>query len=334
LIAESFRQSVESFLFVWQGKRYTLGVSIGLVELCPYHHSIEQVLIMADTACYQAKDLGRNRVHTFVESDKELELRQLEMQWVSSIKEAINNNQFFLVFQNITDNKGDNEEYHYEILLRLINSNGNLCSPNQFIPAAERYNLMPNIDRWVIKSYFRWLRENPEHLENLACGSINVSTQSLGEDSFSKFLIEIFEHYQIPHNKICFEITEGMAITHIDNTQSFIKKFRNLGCRFALDDFGTGFSSYAYLKELCVDYIKIDGVFIKNLADNKVDIAMVKSIRDVAEAMGIETVAEFVEDGLILQRLKEIGIDFSQGYHLHKPTKLSDQAFSLREERQ
>ena len=192
---------------------------------------------------------------------------------------------------------------------------------------------MPNIDRWVINSYFSWLRENPDHLENLSCGSINVSTQSLGEDSFSKFLIDIFERYQIPHNKICFEITEGMAITHIDNTQSFIKNFRNLGCRFALDDFGTGFSSYAYLKELCVDYIKIDGVFIKNLADNKVDIAMVKSIRDVAEAMGIETVAEFVEDQIILDRLKEIGIDFSQGYHLHKPTKLIEDAFPVVEKK-
>ncbi len=327
LIAESFRKTVEDFLFIWQGKRYTLGVSIGLVQLCPFHHSIEQVLIMADTACYQAKDQGRNRVHTFVESDKELELRQLEMQWVSTIKEAITNSQFFLVFQTIAPNQTSSHSYHYEILLRLINSNGNLCAPNQFIPAAERYNLMPNIDRWVIRTYFAWLSENLGHMENLACSSINLSTQSLGDDTFSEFLVDIFDEYQIPHNKICFEITEGMAITHIDNTQSFISKFRSLGCRFALDDFGTGFSSYAYLKDLCVDYIKIDGVFIKNLADNAVDNAMVKSICDVAKAMGIETIAEFVEDEVILQRLKEIGVDFSQGYHIHKPMKLDEQAF-------
>ena len=327
LIAESFRKTVEDFLFLWQGKRYTLGVSIGLVELCPFHHSIEHVLIMADTACYQAKDQGRNRVHTFVESDKELEFRQLEMQWVSTIKEAITNDQFFLVFQNISSNNESNHTFHYEILLRLINSNGNLCAPNQFLPAAERYNLMPNIDRWVIRTYFTWLNENQEHLQNLACSSINVSTQSLGDDTFPEFLVGIFDEYQIPHQKICFEITEGMAITHIDNTQSFISKFRNLGCRFALDDFGTGFSSYAYLKDLCVDYIKIDGVFVKNLADNAIDNAMVKSICDVAKAMGIETIAEFVEDEIILQRLKEIGIDFSQGYHIHKPMKLDEQAF-------
>ncbi|MBV1921564.1 MAG: EAL domain-containing protein [Pseudomonadales bacterium] len=332
LIAELFRKTVEDFLFIWQGKRYTLGVSIGLVELCPFHHSIEHVLIMADTACYQAKDQGRNRVHTFVESDKELELRQLEMQWVSSIKEAITNNQFFLVFQNIASNKDSNNSYHYEILLRLINSNGNLCAPNQFLPAAERYNLMPNIDRWVIQTYFAWLNENQSHLKHLGCSSINLSTQSLGDDTFSEFLVRIFDEYQIPHNKICFEITEGMAITHIDNTQSFISKFRNLGCRFALDDFGTGFSSYAYLKDLCVDYIKIDGVFIKNLANNTIDNAMVKSICDVAKAMGIETIAEFVEDEAILQRLKEIGIDFSQGYHIHKPTTLDRQAFKVIEE--
>ncbi|MCG8671962.1 MAG: EAL domain-containing protein, partial [Pseudomonadales bacterium] len=329
LVAESFRQAVENFLFIWQGKRYTLGVSIGLVEICPFHHSVEQVLVMADTACYQAKDQGRNRVHTFEESDKELELRQLEMQWVSTIKDAIKQNQFFLVFQNIATNHDNGDSHHYEILLRLMNSNGNLCAPGQFIPAAERYNLMPNIDRWVFKSYFSWLHENPEHLDNLACGSINVSTQSLGDDTFPEFLVAIFNEYQIPYHKICFEITEGMAITHIDNTQSFIRKFRDLGCRFALDDFGTGFSSYAYLKDLSIDFIKIDGVFIKNLADNEVDNAMVKSICDVAKAMNIETVAEFVEDGIILQRLKDIGIDYSQGYYLHKPTKLEAQAFKL-----
>jgi len=191
---------------------------------------------------------------------------------------------------------------------------------------------MPNIDRWVIRTYFTWLNENQEHLQNLACSSINVSTQSLGDDTFPEFLVGIFDEYQIPHQKICFEITEGMAITHIDNTQSFISKFRNLGCRFALDDFGTGFSSYAYLKDLCVDYIKIDGVFVKNLADNAIDNAMVKSICDVAKAMGIETIAEFVEDEIILQRLKEIGIDFSQGYHIHKPMKLEKQAFKNIEE--
>jgi diguanylate cyclase (GGDEF)-like protein/PAS domain S-box-containing protein len=329
-IAEQLRQSIESFLFVWEGNRHSIGVSIGLVELCPFHHSVEQVLVMADTACYMAKDQGRNRVHVFVESDKEMQFRQLEMQWVSTIKEALSQDQFFLVFQNITPNLNHSEHFHYEILLRLLNNNGNLCAPNQFLPAAERYNLMPNIDRWVIRHYFCWLKDNPDHLENLSCASINLSTQSIGDEAFSAFLVEVFDEFEIPASKICFEITEGMAITHIDNTHAFIDKFRSLGCRFALDDFGTGFSSYAYLKDLQIDYLKIDGIFIKNLVDDTVNTAMVKSISDVAQAIGIETIAEFVETEESRQKLIEIGITYSQGYHIHKPIKLESVAFAER----
>jgi len=326
-IAEEFRQSIESFLFMWEGNRYSLGVSIGLVEVCPFHHSVEQLLVMADTACYKAKDLGRNRVHTFIETDKDLQFRQLEMQWVSTIKEALSQDHFFLVFQNISSNEKQDHKFHYEILLRLLSGNGNLCAPNQFLPAAERYNLMTNIDQWVIKHYFTWLNENPEHLNQLSSASINLSTQSLGDEAFSDFLINAFKQYSIPHKKICFEITESMAITCLDNTQTFIKKFRSLGCRFALDDFGTGFSSYAYLKELKVDYLKIDGIFVKNITEDEVDYAMVKSISDVAKAIGIETIAEFVENKDIRQKLIDIGITYSQGYHIHKPTRLDPAAF-------
>jgi len=326
-IAEEFRQSIESFLFMWEGSRYSLGVSIGLVEICPFHHSVEQLLVMADTACYKAKDLGRNRVHTFIETDKDLQFRQLEMQWVSTIKEALSQDQFFLVFQNITSNNTQDHQFHYEILLRLLSGNGNLCAPNQFLPAAERYNLMTNIDQWVIKRYFTWLNKNPEHLAQLSSASINLSTQSLGDEAFSNFLINAFNQFSIPHEKICFEITESMAITNLDNTQIFIKRFRSLGCRFALDDFGTGFSSYAYLKELKVDYLKIDGIFVKNINEDEVDYAMVKSISDVAKAIGIETIAEFVENEEIRQKLIKIGITYSQGYHIHKPTKLEPEAF-------
>jgi len=329
IIAEKFRKSIENFLFVWEGNRYTLGVSIGLVELRPYHHSVEQILVMADTACYMAKDQGRNRVHSFIETDKDLQFRQLEMQWVSTIKEALLKDQFFLVFQHISSNKQKDEKFHYEILLRLMSENGNLCAPNQFLPAAERYNLMPNIDRWVIRHYFSWLQRNQLHLDELDSASINLSTQSIGDDTFANFLITVFDEFKIPPNKICFEITESMAITHLDNTHAFIAKFHHLGCRFALDDFGTGFSSYAYLKELQVDFLKIDGVFIKNLTHDPVDLAMVKSISDVAKAIGIETIAEFVETQEIREKLIDIGITYSQGYHIHKPVRLEAGAFSI-----
>mgnify|MGYP003672900018 CR=1 FL=1 len=327
-IAEQIRQSIEEFLFVWEGNRFSLGVSIGLVEIYPFHHSVEQIVVMADTACYLAKDQGRNRVHTFVESDRELEFRQLEMQWVSDIKEALSEDSFFLVFQDIVANQERSERYHYEILLRLINKQGNLCAPEQFLPPAERYSLMPNIDRWVIKHYFSWLQQNPDHLDQLGCASINLSTKSIGDDSFSLFLTQAFKDYAIPFDKICFEITESMAITHIDNTHNFIDRFHDLGCRFALDDFGTGFSSYAYLKELKVDYLKIDGMFIKNLSEDAVSLAMVKSISDVASAIGIETIAEFVETEEVRTKLTELGITYSQGYHIHKPVKLDINRFN------
>lgn len=331
LIAESLREAVEKFLFIWEGKRYSIGVSIGLVEIYPYHQNVEQLLAMADAACYMAKDQGRNRVHVFIESDKDLQFRQLEMQWVTTIKEALTNDQFFLVFQHIAPNQGQEQNFHYEILLRLINSNGNLCSPGQFLPAAERYNLMPNIDRWVIKNYFAWLGKHPEHMEKLGCASINLSPQSIGQKEFSAFLVNLFEENKVPPHKVCFEITESMAITHLDNTQNFIDKFRALGCRFALDDFGTGFSSYAYLKDLNIDYLKIDGVFVKNLCDDAVNTAMIKSIADVASAIGIETIAEFIETAEIQDKLTEIGITYSQGYHIHKPVKLD--SFALEESR-
>lgn len=327
-IAEMFRESIESFLFLWEGNRYSLGVSIGLVEICPFHHSVEHILVMADTACYKAKDLGRNRVHTFIETDKDLQFRQLEMQWVSTIKEALTQDLFFLVFQNIEPNIKKDQKLHYEILLRLYTSTGNLCAPGQFLPAAERYGLMNNIDQWVIRRYFIWLNTNPDHLAQLASASINLSTQSLGDETFAEFLINAFTQYNIPHEKICFEITESMAITNLDNTQKFIKRFRALGCQFALDDFGTGFSSYAYLKDLEVDYLKIDGLFIRNITADLIDYTMVKSICDVAKAIGIETIAEFVETEEIRQKLIDIGVSYSQGYHVHKPTKLEPGAFT------
>jgi len=336
-VAERVRETVEQFLFLWEGKRYSVGVSVGLVELLPYHHSVEQVLVMADTACYMAKDLGRNRVHVFIESDQDMQFRQLEMQWVNTIKEALEKDRFFLVKQNIaarnnTHNKTEvvEEKYHYEILIRLMNGNGNLCSPGQFLPAAERYNLMPNIDRWVINAYFAWLQAHPEHMEYLDCASINLSTDSIGDVFFAQFLIDAFSKYQIPAEKICFEITEGMAIVHLDNTQAFIKRFRDLGCRFALDDFGTGFSSYAYLKDLNVDYLKIDGVFVNNICNDNVSAAMVKSIHEVAKAIGIETIAEFVEDQSTLDKLTHIGIDHFQGYYVHKPVSLESNAENLK----
>lgn len=323
LVAETLRNSVESFVFVWDGHRYPIGVSIGLVKLDPYIQSFEQVLAMADTACYMAKDKGRNCVHVFTETDGDVQLRKREMQWLSTLREAMEHDHFFLVAQAIQSNLADSG-MRYEILLRLSDRQGGLASPGQFLPAAERYRMMPTIDRWVVETYFKWLRQHPAHLDNLESASINLSTQSLGEGSFAEFLSGAFEKYQIPPNKICFEITESMAITNMDNTIEFIQVFRKMGCCFSLDDFGTGFSSYAYLKDLQVDYVKVDGLFVRNLINNTVDEAMVKSVKDVASTMGIEVVAEFVETQDVQDRLVELGVHYSQGYHIQKPVPLEE----------
>lgn len=323
-VAEDLRETVETFIFVWDGHRYPIGVSVGLVNIDAYHYSLEQLLMMADTACYMAKDQGRNRVHVFAESDRDIQFRKREMQWLSTIREAMEHNHFFLVAQPIKANKREFEGIRYEVLLRLNKQDQEVISPHQFLPAAERYRLMPSIDRWVIETFFSWLKKNPAHQSALKSASINLSTQSLGEPSFADSLLKAFKDYQIPPNKICFEITESMAITHLDNTQSFIKRFRELGCRFALDDFGTGFSSYAYLKELMVDYIKVDGMFVRNLETSQVDEAMVQSVHQVAATMGIESIAEFVENEAIQKKLESIGIDYSQGYFIDKPMPLDE----------
>tara|TARA_R110002012_G_scaffold103771_2_gene243787 strand:- start:407 stop:1120 length:714 start_codon:yes stop_codon:yes gene_type:complete len=213
--------------------------------------------------------------------------------------------------------------HHYEILLRLVDEHDQRILPSEFLPAAERYNLSAKIDRWVIDTYFAWLAQNPRHKADLMRCNINLSGHSLGEQDLKLFILSAFEKYQVPHNKICFEITESMAILKLDETIEFIDTFKALGCTFALDDFGSGFSSYNYLKNLPVDQVKIDGEFVKNILIDPVDMAMVTSIKDIASAMKIQTVAEYVESKEIMVELGKIGVDFVQGFGVNKPISLS-----------
>ncbi|MCU4676316.1 EAL domain-containing protein [Catenovulum sp. 2E275] len=321
-IAQDLKQAVQNFRFSWNEQIFTLGVSIGMITLGQDEYSFEEALSIADTACYAAKEKGRNRIHAYTRTDKDVKDRHDEMHQVGEIKQALEQNRFCLFAQPILAIQSRSDLKHYEVLLRMRDKSDQFISPAQFLSAAERYGLMPQIDQWVIEEYFQFLAQNPHHIEQLAKCAINLSGPSLADENIQSFILKCFEQYQIPYQKICFEITESMAIQQLDATLSFISVFKELGCTFALDDFGSGFSSYGYLKNLPVDYVKIDGSFVKDMLDEPIDQAMVKSINEVAKAIGMNTVAEFVESKQILKVLQSIGVDYAQGYAIAKPKPL------------
>lgn len=324
LVANKLLNAVQEFRFVWENRIFTLGISIGQVPWQPNISSPEQLLSMADSACYLAKERGRNQVHTYSVEDKQMLRYESEMSWVSHINHALQNDSFVLYYQHYQALSQRAEGHHYEILLRMIDPQGNIVPPGAFLPAAERYNLTAQIDRWVVEHYFSWLAQNTQHNAELTRVSINLSGHSLADKELKLFVLNAFEKYKIPYKKVCFEITESMAILKMDETLEFINTFHKLGCLFALDDFGSGFSSYNYLKNLPVDQVKIDGSFVKDILVDPIDMAMVNSIKDVAKAMGMETVAEFVESTEIMVELGKMGVDFAQGYGIAKPHALDE----------
>jgi EAL domain-containing protein (putative c-di-GMP-specific phosphodiesterase class I) len=268
--------------------------------------------------------MGRNQIHTYSFHDKQMQRYESEITWVSDINYALQHDCFELYYQHYQSLKNTIEGHHYEILLRMRDQDKKIISPGIFLPAAERYNLTSKIDRWVIEHYFKWLAVNPEHKIQLLRCNINLSGHSLADKDLKLFILNAFEKYSIPYKKICFEITESMAIVKMDETLEFINTFHRLGCLFSLDDFGSGFSSYSYLKSLPVDQVKIDGSFVKDILVDPIDMAMVNSINDIAKAMGIETVAEFVESSEILVELGKMGVDYAQGYGVAKPKSLNE----------
>lgn len=326
MLANKLLISVQEFHFSWEDRRLNLCISIGQVPWNNTVSSSEQLLTMADSACYMAKKLGRNRLHTYSSTDKHIAKYETQLSWLPRIQHALNHNGFELYCQTYMPMTTIAKGHHYEILLRLVDEHDQRILPNEFLPAAERYNLSPRIDRWVINNYFTWLSNNPQHKKDLHRGNINLSGHSLGDQDLKLFILSAFEKYQIPYNKICFEITESMAILKLDETVEFINTFKDLGCTFALDDFGSGFSSYNYLKNLPVDQVKIDGDFVKNILIDPVDMAMVNSIKDIANAMHIETIAEYVESKEIMVELGKIGVDFVQGFGVNKPASLNTMA--------
>ena len=321
-ITNALLKLVRDYRFIHTDKIFNIGVSIGIVVVNAGFENVSDIIHAADMACYSAKNAGRNQSFLFSPGDVEVKQRQSAVEAISDITDEIDDEQFMLYCQPIVPlSSSVPQQHHYEVLIRKISLEGHIMLPVTFIPSAERYLLMPNIDRWVIKNTFSTYRQLL-NASNEKCNyvfSINLSGTSLGDKSLLGYIREQFAIYAIPPQSICFEITETAAIVNLKNTINLFTALRKLGCSFALDDFGSGMSSFMYLKNFEVDYLKIDGSFVKDMHVNKIDHAMVRSIHSVAEAMNIKTVAEFVENDAILKELKIIGVHYGQGLHLGSP---------------
>ena len=317
-ISEKLRQCIADFRFVSEGKAFTIGASIGVVQVADGMLSLTDILSAADAACYTAKEKGRNRVQFYRPHDSEVSLRRGELEWVPRLQGALQEGRFVLYSQQIISVGGQLPQMrHHELLVRMVDEQGKVVPPMAFIPAAERYSIMPMIDQWVVQNAFAAISSlGPD------CGTyaINISGTSIGDERFLEFVREQFRRYVMPPRSVCFEITETAAIANFDKAARFFGEMKSLGCLFSLDDFGAGMSSFGYLKHLPVDFIKIDGSFVKDVAHDPVAVAMVRAINDVGHVMGKKTIGEFVDGESVLGALREIGVDFAQGNWISPPT--------------
>jgi diguanylate cyclase (GGDEF)-like protein/PAS domain S-box-containing protein len=323
-VAQQICDRMDDFRFVHDGRRFRIGASIGLVPVDGRWTSTEALQQAADTSCYAAKEAGRNRVHTWFDSDAAMRARHGEMQWTTRIEHALDEDRFVLYAQRIESLRSAPPGVHGEVLIRMRDTDGSLVSPGAFLPAAERFHLASRIDRWVVKQAIAWMQALPsvEVVNNL---SINLSGQSVGDRAFHRWALEMLGSAgPAICARLCFEVTETSAVTNLADAALFIEQIRAVGVRVALDDFGAGASSFGYLKTLPVDYLKIDGQFIRDVVDDPLDDAAVRCFVDVARVVGVKTVAEFVDHPAVLARLREIGVDFVQGFLLHKPAPMDE----------
>ncbi len=329
-VANNLRQQVEQFRFGWQAQSFRIGVSIGVAEINGTEAKSSEILSAADAACYAAKESGRNRV--FYQNTSETSAsNQQEMKWISRLQQALDKDSFVLYLQRIQsiDPKKLHHD-HYEVMLRMIGEQGELIPPGAFLPAAERFSLISKLDSWVVEQVFKKIHRlivkggNPDQL----FFAINLSGGSMVDNDLLDKLMGLLDHSPIPPSHFCFEVTETATIANLNEATCFLKQLKSRGCKIALDDFGSGLSSFAYLKQLPIDFLKIDGYFVKDIVFDSVDRAFVESINQIGQVMHLQTIAEFVENDEILETIKAIGVDFAQGYGVHKPCPF-DEVFPL-----
>jgi diguanylate cyclase (GGDEF)-like protein len=324
-IANNLLKSIEGYQFTWSESTFTLGISIGIVPIDRSTTDIASAMSAADSACYIAKESGRNQVQIAHMGDRRLQERHGEMQWVARLNAALEQDRFVLYYQPVIPcAKKTPGRKHLEILVRLIDHDGTIISPVSFLPAAEKYNLVTNIDRRVIEHSFKWLAENSGGNNQTITLSVNLSGQAIGSPDMLKFILDMAEATGAPPEQVIFEVTETAAIANITAATSFMLTLRGCGFRFALDDFGSGLSSFTYLKKLPVNFLKIDGVFVRDIQSDPVDYAMVKSISELGHLLGKETIAKFVETIELSDELRKMGIDYVQGHAFGRPQPLNN----------
>lgn len=317
-VATKILNDIREYVLDWDDKKFRIGVSIGLVAITSNKLPLSELLNQADTACYLAKANGKNQIKVYHQNDPDTQRMETDMRWVNRLSAALESNRFLLYAQSIVS-LNSKEKYSYELLLRMVSRTGEIISPGEFLPAAERYHIIQSLDKWVVNHSFNLLNANPDFIDTGNTISINLSGQSIADDGMLDFIIKQLQSARFKPECICFEITETAAISNINRASHFILALRQFGCKFALDDFGSGFSSFGYLKKLQVDFLKIDGMFVKNIHNDPIDLAMVKSINEIGKVMGMETVAEFVENDDIKNVLRGIGVDYAQGYGIDRP---------------
>ena len=321
-IAEGIIRLVNKYEFHWEDKVHHVGVSIGITAITKKTKNITKAMSEVDIACYAAKDMGRNQLHVHELTDIQVKRMHKELSWVADIQNSLKDNRFKLYVQPIYTAIGKQPEIRmYEVLLRLKDDEGNISSPGNYIPAAERFGLMRDVDQWVVEQVMRTLHKMGDTRDT--CLFVNLSANTLSDKSFCNYILELMEDYKIDGNSICFEITETAAIRNVRQAVDFIEALKQSNCFFALDDFGTGMSSFSYLKDLPVDYLKIDGSLITDIHSNNISHAMVAAINEVGNVMNIKTIAEHVENEITLRRLNEIGVNFVQGFHFGLPKPIS-----------
>lgn len=324
-IIKTLRDQINHCHFEWEEKSYPIAVAIGLAPFFSNDRPIDKVLEKADLACLSAKQAGHNHIQVFKEDDQRLQAQSNLHKWAGQIDRVLSENRLFARCQMIAPvDPQQTLHTHYEILLGIKERDGSVIPPDDFIPAVEHNRRMPEIDRWVIQTVFDWIAKNSGWFNSIDGFAINLSGQSLNTEAFLDFLIHRLEAAEFPTEKITFEITETIAADSLVHVENFIKQIKCFGCKFSLDNFGTGYSSYAYLKNLNVDFLKIDGAFIRDIVNSSTDVAMVRSMNEIAHSLGMKTIAEYVENQQIQELLMEIGVDYAQGWGIAKPGLLEE----------